>query len=91
VIVGLDTEIELGTAIVVLSIVVLAMLANLWHGRTHRKLDDIQGEAKGVRIRLERHAEESSDERKAMHEESKSGRAQIYQMFVEFLRYVKGK
>jgi len=53
------------------------------------KLDDIHEEVKGVRTRLERHAEESTYEREKMHAENKRGWLRIHQMFREFLEAVR--
>jgi hypothetical protein len=89
--VNLELEIELGTVLVILAIAGLGVFAHYRHERTRRALEDIKGEAKGVRIRLERHDEETKDERRKFHEEAKRGRSQLYQMFVEFLNYMKGR
>lgn len=79
------------TMLIVTCIISLGVFAYIKHDMTHRKLDNIRDEAKGVRIRLERHAEESADERRSMYDETKRQRSQIYKMFAEFLAYMKGK
>lgn len=88
---SLELEIELGTLIVILAIAGLGVFAYYHHEHTRRQLDDIKGEAQGVRIRLERHDEDTKDERRKFHEEAKRGRSQIYQMFVEFLQSIRGR
>jgi hypothetical protein len=87
--VSLDLKIELATVLVILCIAVIGIRFENRNWRTRQKLNDIHDETKGVRIRLERHAEESTDERHRIHEENKLARSQIYKMFVEFLNYMK--
>ena len=76
---------------------ILGTLALFWgvviwlYLRTHDKLDDIHEETKGVRVRLERHSEDAAYDRRKDREESKRHRSQIYNMFVEFLNYMRGK
>ena len=79
-----------GFAAIIFSLITLGWLARHWHRQTHRRLEDIRHETVGVRVRLERHAEESNDGQKKVHEDNKRFHARIYSTVVEWLQLLKG-
>ena len=58
--------------------------------RLHRRHDQTDGHIKGVRVRLERHADESAFEAEKDRAENKKLRLSIYKQFKEWLAYMRG-
>jgi hypothetical protein len=58
--------------------------------RLHRRHDQTDGHIKGVRIRLERHADDVAYEAEKDRAENKRLRASIYRQFKEWLQHMRG-
>ncbi len=75
-------------------IVLLSLICfGIWisHRITKRKLDDIENETTGIRIRLERHAEEVTDAIKSDMSAWKRLRLSAFQSVKEALEFIVGK
>ena len=58
--------------------------------RQHRRHDKTEEHIKGVRVRLERHADDVAYEAEKDRAENKRLRASIYRQFKEWLAYMRG-
>ena len=58
--------------------------------RAHRRQDQTHDAVKGVRVRLERHADETAYEAEKDRAENKKLRASIYRQFKEWLQHMRG-
>jgi hypothetical protein len=79
----LDAKIILGVA----GFFVVALGVIDW--RIHKKADDVHDSVKGVRIRLERHADEMQYEAEKDRAENRRLRTSIYRQFKEWLAHMR--
>lgn len=88
-------ETQLWATLILLAIfattALLGWYASWLHRRSRLKIHDLHEETKGVRIRLERAAEEASDERRQIRADNKGFQARLWAQFVEWLQYMRGR